>query len=108
MATVDTLLVRIQADMTDLRKKLNQSKKAVDNSVGSQKRSFASLGTAVKGVIGVVIAGAVARFGSNMVKMASAVEEMEAKSSVVFGEFVGAVRRELEEFGNNVGRATSQ
>ena len=43
-----------------------------------------------------------------MVKMASAVEEMEAKSSVVFGEFVGAVRRELEEFGNNVGRATSQ
>ena len=33
---------------------------------------------------------------------------MEAKSSVVFGEFVGAVRRELEEFGNNVGRATSQ
>lgn len=108
MATVDTLLVRIQADMSDLRKKLNQSKKAVDNSVGSQKRSFASLGTAVKGVIGVVIAGAVARFGSNMVKMASAVEEMEAKSSVVFGEFVGAVRRELEEFGNNVGRATSQ
>lgn len=108
MATVDTLLVRIEADMSDLRKKLNQSKRQVDNSVDKQKKSFMSLGTAIKGVIGIVIAGQVARFGMSMVRMASAVEEMEAKSSVVFGEFVGRVRRELDEFGNQVNRATSQ
>jgi len=108
MATVDTLLVRIEADMSQLRKQLNQSKRQVDQTVDKQKKSFMGLGTAIKGVIGVVIASQVARFGMNMVKMASAVEEMEAKSSVVFGEFVGSVRRELDEFGNQVNRATSQ
>ena len=100
MATVDTLLVRIEADMSQLKKQLNQSKRQVDNSVGGQKKSFLALGTTIKGVIGVVIAGAVARFSGQMVTMASSVEEMQAKSSVVFGQFVGSVRKELETFGD--------
>lgn len=106
MATVDTLLVRIEADMSQLKKQLNQSKRQVDNSVGGQKKSFLALGTTIKGVIGVVIAGAVARFSGQMVTMASSVEEMQAKSSVVFGQFVGSVRKELEAFGDAVGRST--
>jgi len=106
MATVDTLLVRIEADMGQLKKQLNNSKRQVNESVGAQRRSFMRLGTTIKGVIGVVIAGAVARFGAQMVTMASAVEEMQAKSSVVFGNFVGSVRKELETFGDAVGRST--
>ena len=106
MATVDTLLVRIEADMSQLKKQLNQSKRQVDNSVGGQRKSFLALGTTIKGVIGVVIAGAVARFSGQMVTMASSVEEMQAKSSVVFGQFVGSVRKELETFGDAVGRST--
>ena len=106
MATVDTLLVRIEVDMSQLKKQLNQSKRQVDNSVGGQRKSFLALGTTIKGVIGVVIAGAVARFSGQMVTMASSVEEMQAKSSVVFGQFVGSVRKELETFGDAVGRST--
>ena len=106
MATVDTLLVRIEADMSQLKKQLNNSQRNVQNSVGNQRRSFMALGTSIKTVIGVVIAGAVARFGGHMVSMASSVEEMQAKSSVVFGQFVGSVRKELETFGDAVGRST--
>ena len=105
MATVDTLLVQIQADMSDLRKQLNQAQKTVKQSTDTQKKSFISLGTAIKGVLGGAVAIAVARFGMNMVNMASAVEEMQAKSEVVFGQFVGSVRKELEEFGDAVGRS---
>jgi len=105
MATVDTLLVEIKADMSDLRKQLNQARRTVQESTDKQKKSFISLGTAVKGVLGGAVAIAVARFGMNMVNMASAVEEMQAKSEVVFGQFVGNVRKELEEFGDAVGRS---
>ena len=105
MATVDELVVRIEADMSDLKRKLKQSSDAVDKSVGKQKRNFLSLGTTIKGVIGIVIAGQVARFAQHMIKMSSAVEEMQAKSSVVFGEFTGSVRAELEQFGDVAGRS---
>ena len=106
MATVDTLLVQIQADMSDLKKQLNQAQRTVKKSTGSQKTDFITLGNTVKGVIGGVIAVQLVRFGAQMVQMASHVEEMRAKSSVVFGEFVSGVRTDLEEFGNAVGRST--
>ena len=106
MATVDELVVRIEADMSDLKRKLKQSTDAVDKSVGKQKKSFLTLGRTIKGVVAGVVAIQVARFGQHMVKMASAVEEMQAKSSVVFGEFTGTVRAELEQFGDAVGRST--
>ena len=38
MATVDELVVRIEADMGDLKRKLNQAKRDVDRSVGSQRK----------------------------------------------------------------------
>ena len=106
MATVDTLLVQIQADMSDLKKQLNQAQRTVKKSTGSQKTDFITLGNTVKGVIGGVIAVQLVRFGAQMVQMASHVDEMRAKSSVVFGEFVSGVRTDLEEFGNAVGRST--
>ena len=106
MATVDTLLVKIQADMEGLKKQLNRAEKSVNQSVDRQTKGFKRLGTVFKATVGVVIASQVARFGSSMVQMASHVEEMRAKSSVVFGEFATTIRKNLEEFGNEVGRST--
>ena len=106
MATVDTLLVRIEADMSQLKKELKTTQNAVQQSVGKQKNSFNALGATIKGFVGIAVAMMAVRFAGNMVKMASSVEEMQAKSSVVFGKFTGQVRAELEEFGNIVGRST--
>ena len=106
MATVDTLLVRIEADMSQLKSQLNKSQGAVQQSVGKQQKSFSALGATIKGVVGLVVVQQAIKFGSMMVKMASDVEEMQAKSSVVFGDFVGQVRGDLTEFGNAVGRSS--
>ena len=106
MATVDTLLVRIEADMSDLRKQLNKTTQAVNKSVKTQQGAFTALGKTLKGV-GIVAAGVMAvRFGASMIKMASSAEEMRGKSSVVFGQFADDVRSQLEDFGNIVGRST--
>ena len=50
MATVDTLLVKIEADMSDLRKQLNKSTQAVNKSVKTQQGAFTALGKTLKGV----------------------------------------------------------
>ena len=106
MATVDTLLVKIEADMSDLRKQLNKSTQAVNKSVKTQQGAFTALGKTLKGV-GIIAAGVMAvRFGASMIKMASSAEEMRGKSSVVFGQFADDVRSQLEDFGNIVGRST--
>ena len=108
MATVDTLLVKIEADMSDLRKQLNKSTQAVNKSVKTQQGAFAKLGKTMK-TLGVVVAVAMAaRFAKSMIDMASGAEEMQSKSSVVFGEFAGSVRDSLETFGDSVGRSTFQ
>ena len=108
MATVDTLLVKIEADMSDLRKQLNKSTQAVNKSVKTQQGAFSKLARTLK-TVGVIAAGALAvRFGASMVKMASSVEEMQSKSGVVFGRFVSGVREELSAFGDEVGRSSFQ
>ena len=68
--------------------------------------NFSKMGTAVKAALGVAAVGIIGRFIAANVKLASSVEEMQSKSSVVFGQFVGDVRKDLEEFGNAVGRST--
>ena len=106
MATVDTLLVRIEADMSQLRKQLNSTQGAVQQSVGKQQSLFTNLGRTIKTVVAGVIAFQAVRFAKQMIDMTSAVEEMQSKSSVVFGRFVTDVRNELAQFGNEVGRST--
>ena len=108
MATVDTLLVRIEADMKGLRQELKKATQATENSVKKQQGSFAKLGKSMK-QLGVVVAVAMAaRFAKSLVDMASGAEEMQSKSSVVFGEFAGSERDSLESFGDSVGRSTFQ
>ena len=106
MATVDTLLVRIEADMSQLKKQLNSTQVAVQRSVGKQQLSFTRLGRTIKTVVAGVVAFQAIRFAKQMIDMTSAVEEMQSKSSVVFGRFVTDVRNELAQFGNEVGRST--
>ena len=87
-------------------KNVNNLKDGVQKSVVHQQNSFNALGNTVRNVVGGVIVYQALRFGKQMVNMASAVEEMQSKSAVVFGRFVSNVRAELEKFGNAVGRST--
>lgn len=85
---------------------VNRLKDNVQQSVVKQQASFNALGNTVRNVIGGVIVYQALRFSKQMVDMASSVEEMQSKSSVVFGRFVESVRGELEKFGDAVGRST--
>ena len=85
---------------------VNNLKNNVASSVQSQQRSFMALGGTVKLVLGSIVLAQTIRFGKQMVDMASSVQEMQSKSSVVFGQFVSDVRKQLEDFGNEVGRST--
>ena len=85
---------------------VNKLKNNVQQSVAHQQKSFNALGNTVRNVVGGVIVFQALRFSKQMVDMASAVEEMQSKSAVVFGRFVSSVRAELEKFGDAVGRST--
>ena len=85
---------------------VNRLKGQVQQSVATQQKSFNALGNTVRNVIGGVIVFQALRFSKQMVNMASSVEEMQSKSSVVFGRFVSDVRGQLEKFGDEVGRST--
>ena len=92
--------------MQSATKNVNNLKNNVQSSVAHQKRSFTSLGSTIKLVLGTLAVVETVRFANQMVMMTSAVEEMQSKSSVVFGQFVNSVRKELEKFGDQVGRST--
>ena len=85
---------------------VNNLKNNVASSVQSQQRSFMALGGTIKLVLGSIVLAQTIRFGKQMVDMASSVQEMQSKSSVVFGQFVSDVRKQLKDFGNQVGRST--
>lgn len=106
--TVDTLLVRIEADLKDVNSKLAKFERNVDQTQTKASRSFGKIATVAKGVFAAAIVAQTARAGLALVNFASGVEEMQAKSSVVFGEFTKSVRAELESFGDAVGRSTHE
>lgn len=104
--TVDTLLVRIEADMSDLKKSLAKVQRDVDKSSQSIGASFKKIGIAIKATVAAVIAQQAVKAGSYIVNLASDIEEMQGKSKVVFGEFRDQVVSDLEAFGDAVGRST--
>jgi hypothetical protein len=106
--TVDTLLVRIEADLSDLRRDLRRATDQVDRSSKSMKKSFNVMKVAAVGAVGVIAVRALARAGMQAINLASDVQEMQGKSSVVFGAFRNDVVAALDEFGNQVGRATHE
>jgi hypothetical protein len=104
--TVDTLLVRIEADMSDLQRSLRKVQKDVDKSQRGISGAFKKIGTAMKVAVAGVLVQQAIRGGAAMINLASDVEEMQGKSKVVFGQFRDQVVSDLDEFGNAVGRST--
>tara|TARA_R100000664_G_C2756858_1_gene144846 strand:- start:992 stop:2857 length:1866 start_codon:yes stop_codon:yes gene_type:complete len=106
MATeVDKLLIRIEADLSSVRRQLNTLDKQVQQKTRSVSNNFNRIASVAKIALGAVIVGQAARAGMALVNMASDIEEMQGKSSVVFGRFADEVRAELERFGEEVGRS---
>lgn len=104
--TVDTLLVRIEADMSDLKQSLDKVQRDVEKSSKGIGAKFKQLGTVMKGALAAVVVQQAGRAGAAMIGLASDIEEMQGKSSVVFGEFRDQVVKDLEAFGDAVGRST--
>ena len=61
--TVDTLLVRIEADMTELKKSLDKVQRDVDKASRGIGAKFRQLGNVFKGVLGVLAVQQAARAG---------------------------------------------
>jgi hypothetical protein len=108
MATVDTLLVEVTADLKDVRRKLGQLEKDTKRTGDRSAKNMDKLGTAIKAVVGAVAVREFARASLAAVNFASHVEEMQAKSGVVFGQFASEVRADLKAFGDEVGRSRFQ
>ena len=106
--TVDTLLVRIEADMSDLKRSLDKVQKDVQKSSAKVSNSFKQIGTAIKATVGAVVVQQLGRAGMAAINLASDVEEMQGKSKVVFGQFRDETVAALEDFGNEVGRSTHE
>ena len=85
---------------------VNNLKQNVQSSVAHQRRSFLALGGTIKMVVGTLAVIETIKFAKQMVMLTSSVEEMQAKSSVVFGNFARSVRTELSAFGDQVGRSS--
>jgi hypothetical protein len=106
--TIDTLVVRIEADMNDMRRALRRVEGDVSKSTSKMSGAFGKLGKVMKVALAAVAIRQAFRAGKAMIDLASDIEEMEGKSKVVFGQFRANVVKELEEFGNAVGRSTHE
>ena len=104
MATeIDKLLIRIEADLSSVRRQLNTLDKQVQQKTQSVGKGLNRIASVAKVALGAVIVQQAARAGMAMINMAASVEEMQSKSEAVFGSFVGQVRKELSAFGQEVG-----
>lgn len=106
MATeVDKLLVRVEADLGDLKKGLKDLDQTLKDSQQKSQSAFGKIATVAKAALGAVVVAQTARAALALTNFVSHVEEAQAKSSVVFGEFTGDVRKQLQQFGDEVGRS---
>ena len=106
MATIDRVVLRIEADLKDVNQKLQRMEKNVKRSTDNSASAFKRLSSVAKLAIGSAVVIQLTRLTSGVIKASSAVEEMEGKFNVVFGNMASEVTQELDAFGNSVGRAT--
>jgi len=92
MATVDKLIVRIEADMKDLKSKLKSAETATKASTGKMKASFAQLKTSVGGVgrsifslKGALIGLGVGAGIKSLINVGSSVESLQIRFETIFG-----------------------
>ena len=102
---VDTLLVRVEADLKDVKKSLAQLERDTKRTADKTSKAFRNIGRGAKLLLGGVLARELTNAAKDAVDFASAVEEQQAKSGVVFGAFTDKVRQDLEAFGDAVGRS---
>lgn len=103
--TVDTLLVRIEADMKDIRRDLRRLEQTTKKSTDKMNKSFSAVGKVFKVAMVAVVVRQAAQAAIALTKLASGVEEMQAKSSVVFGQFADDFRAAMSELANETGRS---
>lgn len=103
--TVDTLLVRIEADMSDLKRSLDKVQRDVDRSTNKMGSAFKTLGRGITALASGVVVAQLGRAGMAAINFASDVGEMQSKSKVVFGAFRDDVVSALDDFGQSVGRS---
>ncbi len=106
--TVDTLLVRIEADMSDIKRDLDRLQKDTIKSTTAAGAAFKNLGRVVNVAAIGVISISLARAGKAAIDLAGDVAEMQSKSSVVFGQFRDQVVSDLSDFGASVGRSSHE
>ncbi len=106
MTTVDTILVKVEADLKDVNRKLKQLETNTAKTTKSVERGFDKIGKSLKGFVVAYAAVLATRGVLATAKFGSSIEEMEAKASAVFKRFLPTVRAELDEFGEAAGRST--
>ena len=104
--TVDTLLVRIEADMSDIKRDLDRLQKDTMKATTAAGASFQKLGRVINVAAVGIIALSIGRAGKAAIDLAGGVAEMQSKSAVVFGQFRDQVVADLTEFGSAVGRSS--
>ena len=105
MATVDTLLVRIEADMRDLQKDLRKIQTQTAATTTSMSKNFMKVKAAIGVLAGAVVVRQIARVGTSLINLAGDAQEMQSMSEAVFGEYVHDIRQFADETGKATGRS---
>ena len=108
MATIDRVVLRIEADLKDVNQKLSKFEKQVDNSTKKSSAGFKNIATVAKAALGAVVVQQIARATMSLVQFSGNIDELRSKSAAVFKEFTSGVRAELTAFGDTVGRSTHE
>ena len=100
MATIDPLVIKLQADVNDLKAGLTQATnaiKGIDDNVKTASNGMTSFIAKIKQVgatMGVAFAGTqVIKFGKDIIMAASDMNESLSKMNVVFGDNASAVEK---------------
>jgi hypothetical protein len=80
--TVDTLLVRIEADMSDLRRDIERATRAVETQTGSMSRAFAKVGRAIAAIGGAYAFGS---FIKETISTGAQVEGLKVQLDALLG-----------------------
>jgi hypothetical protein len=89
--TLDTLLVRIEADSVQLRRELALAERQVKGTSNKMSNVFKGMARHAK-LLAIAVPAAAAFAGAALVRLAADAEEMQSKSSVVFGDYVKDIR----------------
>ena len=105
MATVDTLLVRIEADMRDLQKDLRKIQTQTAATTTSMSKNFMKVKAAIGVLAGAVVIRQIARVGTSLINLAGDAQEMQSMSEAVFGDYVHDIRQFADETAKATGRS---